>query len=93
MVNYESQKERQLDLNMKFDIVIRLLESSHNPKYKIDMLRRVKQLKYDVFGEFDKYDYKYAEMIKRDKLNKYDYKYAKMRTKNKLNKELGENLD
>ena len=32
-------------------------------------------------------------MIKRDKLNKYDYKYAKMQTKNKLNKELGENLD
>ena len=41
MVNYESQKERQLDLNMKFDIVIRLLESSHNPKYKIDMLEEL----------------------------------------------------
>ena len=77
MVDYKTQKERQFDLNKRFDIVITLLESSHNPKYKFDMLRRVKQLKYDVFGEF----------------NKYDYKYAKMQTKNKLNKELGENLD
>ena len=70
MVDYKTQKERQLDLNMKFDIVIRLLKSSHNPKYKIDMLRRVKQLKYDVFGEFDKYDDNLAKMIKRDKKNK-----------------------
>jgi len=73
MVKYTTQKERQFDLNMKFDIVIRILESSHNPKYKFDMLRRIKQLKWDSFGEFDKYD---------DKL-------AKMQTRNKLNRELG----
>jgi len=77
MVDYTTQKERQFNLNMKFDIVIKILESSHNPKYKFDMLRRVKQLKWDVFGEFDK----------------YDNNLAKIQTRNKINKELGENLD
>ena len=77
MVDYKTQKERQFDLNKRFDIVITLLESSHNPKYKIDMLRRVKQLKWDVSGEFDK----------------YDNNLAKIQTRNKINKELGENLD
>ena len=70
MVNYATQKERQFNLNLKFDIVIRLLESSHNPKYKIDMVRRIKALKWDVFGEFDKYDDKSAKMVKRNKINK-----------------------
>ena len=77
MVKYAIQKERQFDLNKRFDIVISILESSHNPKYKFDMLRRVKQLKWDAFGEFDKYDKRHAKMI----------------TSKKKNKELRENLD
>jgi len=57
----------QFDLNRQFDIVISILESSHNPTYKNDMVKRIKRLKWDTFGEFDKYNKEHAKILQRNK--------------------------
>ena len=57
-------KDIQLKISQRFDIIKDILKKSTNHKYKVDMLNRIKRLYFDVFGEFDRYEAKQKALIK-----------------------------
>jgi len=60
------------DISRDFDIIISILEKSHNPKYKVDMVNRIKRLYGVVFNRMKKYEVRHKQIITNHKKRRGD---------------------